>query len=227
MFTDQRNMIFVDGENFTIQGQRLAKARGVKLENGPWWEENVFLWMPDAQGDMGWCGSTLQRGAGALGRTPVQRAGRAYFFTSVTSGNTRRLQRIRLALRELHFDPEVFTKKRGDVTKGVDVSLTTSLVSHAYLDDYDVAFLLCGDGDYVPVVDAVRRAGKRVVVAFYGEKYGLSPDLRIAADQYVNLEGALLRAWRGLYERREKKAALEARSAALQEKAAAEQFLKQ
>jgi hypothetical protein len=80
----------------------------------------------------------------------------------------------------------VFTKQRGgEPSKGVDVTLTTALVSHAYRDDYDVAFLICGDGDYVPVVEEIKHAGKRVVVVFFGEKFGLNletptPDMRCA-----------------------------------------------
>ena len=93
------------------------------------------------------------------------------------------------------------------------MSLTTALVSHAYRDDYDVAFLVCGDGDYVPVVEEIKNAGKRVVVAFFGPNYGLSTDLRIAADRFVNIEGYFRDSWEGLHRSIRAKADLAAREA--------------
>jgi len=214
MFSDHRNMVFVDGENFTIRGQELAKRKGLKLEEGTHWQEDVYLWMPGCDGDMPRYASAWAWRGGQRFLTEVVRSARAYYYTAIPGGDTRKLKKTRLALRGLNFDPEVFIKKRGEVTKGVDVSLTTSLVSHAYLDDYDVAFLICGDGDYVPVVEAIRRAGKRVVVAFFGQGYGLSPDLRIAADRYIDLEDYFLRSWREMYRERELQAEYERKQAA-------------
>jgi len=91
------------------------------------------------------------------------------------------------------------------------------LVSHAYRDDYDVAFLACGDGDYMPVVEEIKRAGKRVVVVFFNEKYGLNLDLRIAADRYIDIGDQLLRSSKGTHTDRE---AAERRLARQQAKAA-------
>ena len=40
------------------------------------------------------------------------------------------------------FPPEVFKRKReGEKAKGVDIALSKDLLSHAYLDNYDVAVL--------------------------------------------------------------------------------------
>jgi uncharacterized LabA/DUF88 family protein len=49
-----------------------------------------------------------------------------------------------------------------------------------------VAAIFAGDGDYVPVVEAVKRLGKHVVVGFFGDS-GMSDELRIAAYDFVNL----------------------------------------
>jgi uncharacterized LabA/DUF88 family protein len=51
--------------------------------------------------------------------------------------------------------------------KGVDVSLTTQMLSHAYRGNYDVAYLLAGDGDYAPHVEGVCRLGRMVIVVFF------------------------------------------------------------
>ena len=37
--------------------------------------------------------------------------------------------------------------------KGVDIALTTDMLSNAFLGNYDVAVLVAGDGDYVPLVE--------------------------------------------------------------------------
>jgi hypothetical protein len=41
---DRSWMLFVDGENLTKRGQEVMKAAGVRLEPGPWWERDVYLW---------------------------------------------------------------------------------------------------------------------------------------------------------------------------------------
>jgi uncharacterized LabA/DUF88 family protein len=132
------------------------------------------------------------------------RAERAYYYTAVV-GDERKLTRTRLAIRNLGFEPNVFKKAKGTKSKGVDVSLTTALVGHAHRASYQVAYLLAGDGDYVPMVEEAKRAGRRVVVAFF-EKHGLNPQLRIAADHFIDLSDSFEKAWLSEHERREREA---------------------
>lgn len=49
--------------------------------------------------------------------------------------------------------------------KAVDVMIATDMISMAHRDDYDVAYLLSADGDFTPVVDEVRKAGRKVFAA--------------------------------------------------------------
>jgi hypothetical protein len=42
----RRWMLFVDGENLTIEGKKLADERGVTLINGEYYSPGVFVWMP-------------------------------------------------------------------------------------------------------------------------------------------------------------------------------------
>jgi uncharacterized LabA/DUF88 family protein len=91
-------------------------------------------------------------------------------------------------LWNLGFSPKVFKKvRKEDKAKGVDIALTKDMLSHAYQSHYEVACLIAGDGDYVPLVEEVKRMGKIVVCLFF-EKHGLSPDLRIACDEFFDLE---------------------------------------
>jgi hypothetical protein len=200
-FHDHRNMVFVDGENFTIRGQEFARKRGIALEEGEYWAEDVFLWMPHTEGD-------FPRYAGGWGESGPARSERAYFYTSIPAGNSRARQKAALSLRKLNFEPKVFTKKKkNEPSKGVDVSLTTALVSHAYRDDFNVAFLVCGDGDYVPVVEEIKNAGRRVVVVFFNEANGLNTELRIAADRYIDIGDYFASSWESLDRARKARAA--------------------
>jgi len=40
-------MLFVDGENFTIRGQRLSESEGLELLEGRLYSRNIFLWVPE------------------------------------------------------------------------------------------------------------------------------------------------------------------------------------
>jgi uncharacterized LabA/DUF88 family protein len=68
------------------------------------------------------------------------------------------------------------------------------MLSHAFLDNYDVAVLVAGDGDYLPLVREVQRLGKRVYVAFF-ESSGLNPELSLVADGFHALDGLLFSTW--------------------------------
>jgi uncharacterized LabA/DUF88 family protein len=69
------------------------------------------------------------------------------------------------------------------------------MLGHAYRDDYDVAVLFAGDGDYVPLVEEVKRLGKGVRVASF-EGSGLSDDLRLAADTVMYSDEFFLHLWK-------------------------------
>lgn len=52
------------------------------------------------------------------------------------------------------------------VEKRVDVSIAVDMVSMAINQEYDAAYLLSADGDYVPAVEAVRSTDRKVFAAF-------------------------------------------------------------
>jgi uncharacterized LabA/DUF88 family protein len=51
--------------------------------------------------------------------------------------------------------------------KGVDTLIAVDMLSKAYENHYDIAMLISGDEDYVPVVDVVKNSGKRVYGVFF------------------------------------------------------------
>jgi uncharacterized LabA/DUF88 family protein len=63
-----------------------------------------------------------------------------------------------------------------------------------------VAVLVAGDGDYVPLVEEVKRLGKVVIVtSFEGEGLGLSPELRLSADIFIGIDPFFLSEWQNHY----------------------------
>jgi hypothetical protein len=178
-------MAFVDGENFTIRGQEFAHARPFSLIEGPYYAPNVYLWIPqvDPTRDM-------YEGQATLEFSAI----RAYYYTSLV-GDDQKLTAARTALWDLGFTPSVFKKSRQDQkAKGVDITLARDLLLHAVNDHYDVAVLLAGDADYIPLVDEVKRRGKVVYVAFFGDS-GLSPEVVRASDTFFDLSHLFWTRW--------------------------------
>ncbi len=55
-------------------------------------------------------------------------------------------------------------KYRGNIPfeKGVDILIATDMLTAALRDCYDTAILVSGDGDFVEVLEEIKRAGKQV-----------------------------------------------------------------
>jgi hypothetical protein len=186
-FHAKRWMMFVDGENLTMRAQRFAKEKDMVLTAGPNYSPDVFIWMPDSN----------PRALGEVYRHVIRmetRAIRCHYYTSVW-GDDAKILKVRDDLHNLRFYPGVFKKSRRDeAAKGVDIALTKDMLSHAFLNNYDVAILVTGDGDYVPVVHEVQRQGKFVLGAFLDVKEW-NEELRLAVDSNLVLDGMFLRSW--------------------------------
>ncbi len=78
------------------------------------------------------------------------------------------------------------------IQKGVDTLIATDMVTMAFLGHYDVAILVSGDGDLAPAVDAVKAAGKQIIVAasYRSRSYAIAK----SADQEILLTPAYLTA---------------------------------
>ena len=180
----RRVMLFVDGENFTIEGTKLAEKAGVSIVEGDCFKPGVYLWLPNRP---------PTNFPGLLDGTLQPHAERAYYYTS-TTGSSEDMTAVRDDLWKLGFEPKVFHKPDKNVkSKGVDITLSTDMLSHASHGNYDTAMLVAGDGDYVPLVDEVKRIGRRVVIAFFSR--GMSPELRRHSDLFFNLDDHLTGAW--------------------------------
>ena len=76
--------------------------------------------------------------------------------------------------------------------KGIDILLTTDLLTHSFKNNYDVAILVTGDTDYVGAIQAVKDNGKNVEVALFG-KERTSRTLRDVSDKVITIDGRFLK----------------------------------
>ncbi len=60
--------------------------------------------------------------------------------------------------------PLKYDIKEGIHQKGVDVQIATDIVSHAYMDNFDVAILCSGDMDLLESIKIVKHLGKKMVL---------------------------------------------------------------
>lgn len=70
--------------------------------------------------------------------------------------------------------------------KEVDVAMACEMVVHALRDHYDIAIVVSGDQDFVPAIQHVQAAGKRVEVAAFEVSAGKS--IMKAADRFHDLD---------------------------------------
>jgi len=161
-------MVFIDGENLAIRYGNLLKKRQESPRNHVYYEPNVYAWS-----------SRLQS-------IPAVDIVRRYYYTSVQGDDVRR-NSVDKALKSAGIEaPRVFKKDKTKGSKRVDITLATEMIVHATRKHYNMAFLVAGDEDYVPLVEAVQKEGARVHVWFIPD--GLSPALEHVADSYVDLE---------------------------------------
>ena len=70
--------------------------------------------------------------------------------------------------------------------KEVDVAMACEMVVHALRGSYDIAIVVSGDQDFVPAIQHVQAAGKRVEVAAFGISVGKA--LMKSADRFHDLD---------------------------------------
>src|SRR5262245_57115261 len=140
-----RAMVFVDGENLAIRydsaKREPARADVVCLPK-------IAVWSP-----------VLSPHNNSLSGTRVIRK---HYYTCV-QGSAEDIQKVSEWIKRQGFEtPCVFQKNKTKGSKRVDISLATDMLIHAARKNYEVAVLVAGDEDYVPLVRAVKSEGARV-----------------------------------------------------------------
>lgn len=160
-------MMFVDGENLTIRyGEMLGSATPPSHVT---YVPDILVWACEANAAKHVACEILRR----------------YYYTAV-QGDDLKIEQVEEQLKTLGIEaPRVFKKPKGRRAKRVDISLATDMLSHAQRNNYDLAILVGGDEDYVPLIQAVMAEGRRVVV--WALESGLSPALARAADHLFDV----------------------------------------
>jgi uncharacterized LabA/DUF88 family protein len=193
-------MLFVDGENLTFEAQKVEQ---IKLKESPYYSKDTFVWVPKRLATENLLtpesrdqSMPVQTVLVSEPNVPLQaHAIRAHYYTSVTGNNTEKVNSIRNSLWDIGFTPHVFWKQKGTRSKGVDIALTTDLLSGAYRDNYDAAVLCAGDGDYEPLVEEVKRLAKLVYLLFF-DGTPLNDNLMYSSDTFHEKFGQIFaEAW--------------------------------
>lgn len=202
-----RWMLFVDGENLARRAKESEKAWGeegqrllTSRENpNPYYWPGVFVWFRELwerEDKLIWPKAVVQR-----------RAIRWSYYTSCQGADDVREQAA-AALWKLGFEPHVWKRESGtERSKCVDIDMTRDILCHGFRNHYDLAIIVTGDGDFLPVIEEVKRMGKQVGVAALSS--GLSPRIHMAGDFFIDLDPFLKRAFPNEAERAQLKAKLE------------------
>lgn len=83
-------------------------------------------------------------------------------------------------------------EKRGGtyVEKGVDVAIAVDMMAMAHSNSIDVFYLVSADADFVPVVEEIKRLGKKVFNVYFAK--GVSYHLRGICDGFVPVTGSFI-----------------------------------
>ena len=112
----------------------------------------------------------------------------AYVFDSKMARSEDVSKRMHDKLRYLGF--RVIVREAYDPAKQeqkeVDVAMACEMVVHALRDHYDVAIVVSGDRDFIPAIQHVQAAGKRVEVAAFANSVGSA--VIQSADRFYKLE---------------------------------------
>jgi len=135
-------------------------------------------------------------------RNSPQCPARAVYFTSVV-GDADEVFKINLRLRRgLDMEPFVvqetkqLAKNRDNALqlasiiekpKGVDIALSVRMLQDAYSNNYDMCVLVSSDVDFLPVIEAVRRMGKTVMVAGYKNGLATKSPLLYVPDNFYDM----------------------------------------
>lgn len=174
-------IVLIDGENLVFRYQALVDE-GKVPRDGTTHIPDTLVWH-DTYTQLAWRHHVL----------------RATYYTYCV-GDDQRIREVSSQIKGMQFgqwrfsptssnlSPVVLKKhNRSAKRKGVDIRITVEALSHAFRNNADVFLLLSGDGDYVPLVEELRRTGKQVYVSAFS--HGLNTELPQVADQFYLLDG--------------------------------------
>ena len=182
--TKEKAIIFIDGSNF-YHGMKEKRLSSMELDyekfsrklvlTRQWIQTRYYVGQVKQEGDV----TSYQKQQKFLHRLKSFENVN-YFLGRLerrqTKGSSKKLKKWLDALPnrpDVSLPPEIVKELRRVasidsvtwVEKGVDVMIAADMVSMAYEDKYDTAYLLSADGDFTHAIKKVRDIGKKVFVA--------------------------------------------------------------
>lgn len=179
---DIKTMAFIDGENLVMRYQAML-TEGADPKAEVTHVLDTVIWHPRLM-DACYTHCLL----------------RATYYTYVV-GDIDRIHGIADQVQELvpqtgtywrarRLTPCVMKKERKQQKRrGVDIRICVDMLSHVYRNHLDAVLLLSGDGDFIPLLEEVKRCGKLVIVASFSS--GLSVELKRIADHFVEMDNTV------------------------------------
>jgi len=180
-------MAFIDGENLTARFEAMVKeGRQPRITPRPGTDIATVV---HSQSNYVWSSATLRS---TVHRETVKRV---HYYTTFT-GTINDMQSFEEIITRLGCHthpvplplvPRVFLKAKSDTPcKSVDINICVDVLEYVRQEALDAVYLVTGDADYMPLVEAVMRAGKIVYVGALSS--GLSRRLQYQADRFDLLD---------------------------------------
>jgi uncharacterized LabA/DUF88 family protein len=110
----------------------------------------------------------------------------AYVFDACV-GEDKRSKRMKKITGNSGFRPVMLRHVSGRTEqKGVDMAMGIRMYDEAVKDRFDTAIVVSGDADFIPAMEYVQNAGKRVEVATFS--WSANEDLKYASDSYTIID---------------------------------------
>lgn len=195
----ERVMFFIDGENLVFRYQKMLE-KGYEPLNAGIHKKDVYVWHSDIIRNIPRDIVRVTYYTSAVGDEvkilsickDIKKIEYNYKGPSYGVGGGRYSGGSRSEQYKGNIFPRVFKKdNRSAKSKAVDINIAVDMLNYASLENLDAVYLLSGDGDFIPLIQAVMRKGMRVHLMALSD--GLNPLLSTAVDEFECIDDSLFK----------------------------------
>lgn len=174
MGSEKRVAVFIDGNNFYF-GLRKLYGKNKSLKNFDFEKFSQFLAGKEKVVGIYYYNALLDKE-----HNPDKYDSQKEFFEEL-----KKIPNFNLVLCKLLKRTIAGTNKVYYIIKEDDINMAVDIVENAYDNNYDIAVLVSGDGDFVPAVRSVKKKNKNVKNVFF--KNSSSRNLKNFCDSSLEL----------------------------------------